>query len=70
MTQTATNIASETPTTASRLASLAASADLRREPLAGLIALEQGSVHHGALGGARTSAEGDLIFTTAATGWG
>lgn len=70
MTQTATNIASETSTTASRLASLAASAEPRREPLAGLIALEQGSVHHGSLRGARTSAEGDLIFTTAATGWG
>lgn len=70
MTQTATNIASETPTTASRLASSAESAEPRGEPLAGLIALEQGSIHHGRLRGARTPAEGDLIFTTAATGWG
>jgi carbamoyl-phosphate synthase small subunit len=70
MTQTASNIASETPTSASRLASLGASADSRREALPGLIALEQGSVHRGVLRGAQRSAEGDLIFTTAATGWG
>ena len=36
----------------------------------GLLALEGGSVHRGRLRGARVAAEGDLIFTTAATGWG
>lgn len=37
---------------------------------AGLLALEGGTVHRGALRGAPLPAEGDLIFTTAATGWG
>jgi carbamoyl-phosphate synthase small subunit len=37
---------------------------------AGLLALEGGSVRRGRLRGAPVSAEGDLIFTTAATGWG
>lgn len=36
----------------------------------GLVALEGGATHRGMLRGAGTSAEGDLIFTTAATGWG
>lgn len=36
----------------------------------GLLALEGGTVHRGRLRGARVPAEGDLIFTTAATGWG
>jgi carbamoyl-phosphate synthase small subunit len=36
----------------------------------GLLALEGGTVLHGTLRGARTLAQGDLIFTTAATGWG
>lgn len=36
----------------------------------GLIALEGGLVHRGHLRGARVPAQGDLIFTTAATGWG
>ena len=36
----------------------------------GLLALEGGSVHRGRLRGAQVAAEGDLIFTTAATGWG
>jgi carbamoyl-phosphate synthase small subunit len=35
-----------------------------------LLALEGGMVHEGILRGAATDAEGDLIFTTAATGWG
>ena len=39
-------------------------------PLPGLLALEGGTVHHGILRGAPVAAEGDLIFTTAATGWG
>ncbi len=36
----------------------------------GLLALEGGTVHRGRLRGAQVAAEGDLIFTTAATGWG
>jgi len=36
----------------------------------GLLALEGGSVRRGRLRGAAVPAEGDLIFTTAATGWG
>ena len=36
----------------------------------GLLALEGGTVLHGRLRGADRVAEGDLIFTTAATGWG
>lgn len=37
---------------------------------AGLLALEGGNVEHGRLRGAAVAAEGDLIFTTAASGWG
>ena len=36
----------------------------------GLLALEAGTVHRGRLRAALVPAEGDLIFTTAATGWG
>ena len=36
----------------------------------GLVALEGGRVQRGVLRGEITPAEGDLIFTTAATGWG
>jgi carbamoyl-phosphate synthase small subunit len=39
-------------------------------PRRGLLALEGGLVHRGWLRGAQAAAEGDLIFTTAATGWG
>jgi carbamoyl-phosphate synthase small subunit len=39
-------------------------------PRPGLLALEGGTVQHGILRGATVAAEGDLIFTTAATGWG
>ena len=39
-------------------------------PRPGLLALEGGIVHYGTLRGAGVEAEGDLIFTTAATGWG
>ena len=35
----------------------------------GLLALEGGRVHEGHLRGAEQPAEGDLIFTTASTGW-
>jgi carbamoyl-phosphate synthase small subunit len=38
--------------------------------LDGLLALEGGAVHRGAIRGHLGPAEGDLIFTTAATGWG
>jgi carbamoyl-phosphate synthase small subunit len=36
----------------------------------GVLALEGGALHAGRLRGATVAAEGDLIFTTAATGWG
>ncbi|HYM51918.1 MAG TPA: carbamoyl phosphate synthase small subunit [Candidatus Dormibacteraeota bacterium] len=36
----------------------------------GLLALEGGTLHRGRLRGAAVAAEGDMIFTTAATGWG
>jgi len=36
----------------------------------GLIALEGGTILSGALHGSRSAAEGELVFTTAATGWG
>ena len=36
----------------------------------GLLALEGGHVLSGSLHGSRLPAEGDLVFTTAATGWG
>jgi carbamoyl-phosphate synthase small subunit len=36
----------------------------------GLLALEGGAVQHGTIRGHLGAAEGDLIFTTAATGWG
>ena len=36
----------------------------------GVLALEDGSVYHGRLAGAPADAEGELIFTTAASGWG
>src|ERR671918_2404921 len=36
----------------------------------GLLALEGGTVLRGRMRGAGVAAEGDLIFTTAATGWG
>jgi carbamoyl-phosphate synthase small subunit len=36
----------------------------------GLLALEGGTVLRGRLRGAQVAAQGDLIFTTAATGWG
>jgi len=39
-------------------------------PRPGLLALEGGIVQQGMLRGAAVVAEGDLIFTTAATGWG
>jgi carbamoyl-phosphate synthase small subunit len=39
-------------------------------PPPGLLALEGGLVLPGALHGSRLAADGDLVFTTAATGWG
>jgi len=36
----------------------------------GMLALEGGMVLRGTLHGSRAAAEGDLVFTTAATGWG
>jgi carbamoyl-phosphate synthase small subunit len=47
--------------------------DLRRPasfPSPGLLALEGGATFRGLLHGAPRAAEGELVFTTAATGWG
>jgi carbamoyl-phosphate synthase small subunit len=59
--QTAAHTRIETPAAEQRPASLSS---------LGLLALEGGTVHRGLLRGAPVAAEGDLIFTTAATGWG
>ena len=56
-----------TPAAIERTASLSSPAP---HSLPGLLAMEGGSVHRGRLRGATAAAEGDLIFTTAATGWG
>jgi carbamoyl-phosphate synthase small subunit len=50
-----------TPTAIERPASLSSP---------GILALEGGSLHRGRLRGATVAVEGDLIFTTAGTGWG
>jgi carbamoyl-phosphate synthase small subunit len=68
MTQTATRTTSETPAANPRPASFVSAPPTQDIP--GLLALEEGSVHRGWLRGARVDAQGDLIFTTAATGWG
>ncbi len=70
--QTATLPQIKTPAAAQRLASFSYPRPVDRpaEPLPGLLALEGGTVHRGLLRGAAVPAEGDLIFTTAATGWG
>jgi carbamoyl-phosphate synthase small subunit len=60
-------------TTAARIQHTTPPATERPAPFSypvGLMALEGGSVRRGALRGAPLAAEGDLIFTTAATGWG
>jgi len=49
---------------------MAVDAPLLHPPRPGLLALEDGIVQEGVLRGAPAAAEGDLIFTTAATGWG
>lgn len=66
MTQTASRIESPAPAAAQRSAPFSFSEQGR----AGLLALEEGIVQRGLLRGAPLPAEGDLIFTTAATGWG
>jgi carbamoyl-phosphate synthase small subunit len=50
-----------TPTAPTRLASFSSP---------GLLAMEDGTVLDGSLHGAATPAEGELVFTTASTGWG
>jgi carbamoyl-phosphate synthase small subunit len=47
-----------------------AAPDAARGALPGLLALEGGLVLRGSLHGSRLPADGDLVFTTAATGWG
>lgn len=59
--QTAETLIPTTPAATERPASVSS---------AGLLALEGGAVFTGDLRGAASPAEGDLIFTTAATGWG
>jgi len=70
--QTATPMQPETPAASQRPASFFTSrpAGPVPEPAPGLIALEGGTVYHGFLRGAAVPVDGDLIFTTAATGWG
>lgn len=67
MTQTVARTEPMTPAAEARPASFLSPKLL---PSPGLLALEEGSVHRGVLRGAPVSAEGDLIFTTAASGWG
>jgi carbamoyl-phosphate synthase small subunit len=74
--QTVPRIESRTPAANERRAFFSYSGPMAgappalRAPRPGLIALEGGLVQHGTLRGSVTAAEGDLIFTTAATGWG
>ncbi len=70
--QTATRPRIETPAARARPASFSypRPANPPADPVAGLLALEGGTVHRGILRGSPVPAEGDLIFTTAATGWG
>ncbi len=70
--QTATRPQSKTPAATRRPASFLYPRPVSPvpDPLPGLLALEGGTVHHGLLRGAAVPVDGDLIFTTAATGWG
>lgn len=65
-----TPVANERRAFFSYLGPMARDAPALPAPRPGLLALEGGIVQHGTLRGADTEAEGDLIFTTAATGWG
>src|SRR5438132_4386843 len=74
--QTVPRIESRTPAAHERRAffsysgPMAGDAPALLAPRPGLLALEGGIVQHGTLRGAAVPAQGDLIFTTAATGWG
>ena len=74
--QTVPRIESRTPAANERRAffsysgPMASAAPALQAPRPGLLALEGGIVQQGVLRGATVAAEGDLIFTTAATGWG
>lgn len=74
--QTVSRIEPQTPAANERRAffsfpgPMATDAPELQAPLPGLIALEGGAVQEGILRGATVAAEGDLIFTTASTGWG
>ncbi|HEX2221965.1 MAG TPA: carbamoyl phosphate synthase small subunit [Candidatus Limnocylindria bacterium] len=56
-----------TPAAPPRPASFLAPEAARRP---GILALEGGTIHAGSLRGAARGAEGDLVFTTSASGWG
>ena len=70
--QTATPAYPQAPAARSRPASFSypRPSDPVPEPAPGLLALEGGTVHRGLLRGSPIGVDGDLIFTTAATGWG
>jgi carbamoyl-phosphate synthase small subunit len=55
---------------AARTAAPESPAGAARAAVPGLLALEGGTVLTGSLHGSRLPADGDLVFTTAATGWG
>ncbi len=70
MTKTASTDEYQAPAADLRSASSSYSAAVGDDPQPGLLALEEGSIHRGTLRGACVPAAGDLIFTTASTGWG
>ena len=58
------------PSAAPHVAAQLAAPDAASGPSPGFLALEGGLVRTGLLHGSRLPADGDLVFTTAATGWG
>ncbi len=74
MTQTVSQVTDTTPAAEARPASFSIRADAVATGTAphvpALLALEGGTVHRGRLRAATVAAAGDLIFTTAASGWG
>ena len=74
MTQTVSHATDTTPAAEARPASFSiptrADAAATSPPVPALLALEEGTIHRGRLRAALVPAAGDLIFTTAASGWG